>query len=120
LQSRSLTDALLTAGFTGGRSTILPQTFRADYRRNPAEKMIMPAIAHLWSSTNEAANIAAIVAQIDNCALRGLSACLVFHQVVTTPTTGIQITAANLTTILDRVAYWCSRGYLRNVFAHEQ
>ena len=82
--------------------------------------MIIPVIGHLWSATDEAANIAAIIAKIDSCAKYGMSASIVFHQVAASPSTGIQISPSNLALILDRVAYWEAQGKLRNVTIDKQ
>lgn len=120
LQDRTLTDALMAAGFKGGRSTILPQAFNARHHANQAQRMIIPVIGHLWSATDEAANIAAIIARIDSCAKYGMSASIVFHQVDASPSTGIQISPANLALILDRIAYWVAQGRLRNEFINKQ
>lgn len=43
-----------------------------------------------------------------------------FHQVVANPSTGIQISPANLALILDRIAYWVAQGRLRNEFINKQ
>lgn len=120
MQDRTLTDALLAAEFKGGRSTILPQAFNSRHHANQAQRMIIPVIGHLWSATDEAANIAAIIARIDSCAKYGMSASIVFHQVVANPSTGIQISPANLALILDRIAYWVAQGRLRNEFINKQ
>lgn len=120
LQDRSLTDALLAAGFKAGRSTILPQAFNTRHQANIAQRMIIPVIGHLWSATDEAANINAIIAKIDSCAKYGMSAAIVFHQVVASPSTGIQISPANLALILDRIAYWVAQGKMRNVTIDKQ
>lgn len=120
LQDRSLTDALLAAGFKAGRSTILPQAFNTRHHSNSAQQMIIPVIGHLWSSTDETANINAIIAKIDSCAKYGMSASIVFHQVVASPSTGIQISPANLALILDRIAYWVAQGKMRNVTIDKQ
>ena len=120
LQDRTLTDALYAAGFKGGRSTILPQAFNSRHQNNSAQRMIIPVIGHLWSASDETANINAIIAKIDSCAKYGMSASLVFHQVVATPSAGIQNAPANLALILDRVAYWEAQGKLRNVTIDKQ
>ena len=119
-QDREITDAFLAAGFESGRSTIMPQAFIARHHANKAQRMIIPVIGHLWSATDEAANIAAIIARIDSCAKYGMSASIVFHQVVANPSTGIQISPANLALILDRIAYWVAQGRLRNEFINKQ
>ena len=120
MQDRTLTDALLAAGFKGGRSTILPQAFNSRHHANQAQRMIIPVIGHLWSSTDEAGNIASIIAKIDSCAKYGMSASLIFHQVVASPSTGIQISPSNLALIFDRVAYWEAQGKMRNVTIDKQ
>lgn len=120
LQDRTLTDALMAVGFKAGRSTILPQAFNARHQANIAQRMIIPVIGHLWSATDEAANIAAIIAKIDSCAKYGMSAAIVFHQVVASPSNGIQISPANLALILDRIAYWVAQGKMRNVTIDKQ
>lgn len=120
LQDRAIPDALMAVGFRGGRSTVMPQSFHAVHATNPAQKMIIPVIGHLWSAVDEVANIASILTRIDNCAKYGYSASLVFHQVVANPSTGIQISPTNLATILGRVAYWVAQGKVRNVLINKQ
>lgn len=120
MQDRETVNALISIGFKSGRSTIMPQAFNSRHHANDAQRMIIPVIGHLWSATDEAANIAAIIAKIDSCAKYGMSASIVFHQVVASPSTGIQISPANLALILDRIAYWVAQGKMRNVTIDKQ
>jgi hypothetical protein len=120
LTDRTITDALINAGFTGGRGTTLPWTFINRYTRTDSQKMIMSCIGHTWSSGDQAGNITAIVAKIDDCATYGFSANLVFHEIVDPSTLDIHISTADFTTIINRIAYWVNQGKLSNVLINEQ
>lgn len=120
-KSRELTQALLDAGFTSGRSTAFPQFFNARMMgSSAAQRMIVPIIGHTWSSSDEAANINTISGRIDACANYRYSGRLMFHYIATTPSVGTEISPANLTTLLNRCAYWATRGMLRIVLSHKQ
>lgn len=118
--NRELVDALLAAGFTDGRSTAGPQFFNSRHLATDAERMVMPIIGHTYISADEPGNIASIVSKIDAAAQYAYSATLVFHILNASPTVGTQISPANFTTLVNRLAYWVANGKLRVPHIHKQ
>lgn len=64
-------------------------------------RMAMPIIGHSWSATDEAANIAAVQANIDSIVTGNMDGVLMLHKVVGTPAADIQISPSNLRAIFS-------------------
>lgn len=75
--------------------------------------MYLPIIGHSYAGGSEAANIAAIVTQMQTEIAAGRSVILMFHEVRGAPSTAEQITAANLETILAAAATLIRAGSAR-------
>jgi len=63
-------------------------------------KRYLPIIGHSWAGAGEAANIAAIVARMQDEINAGRSVILMFHQLAATPAIPEEITPANLETLV--------------------
>lgn len=95
----TIANAMRATGMIGGRRAAVEGAIIANGGWSGAA-LYLPIIGHNNAGSNEAANIAAIVAQMQAEIGAGRSVILMFHEVRTSPTQQSQITAANLTTIL--------------------
>lgn len=117
---RDLTDALLAEGFVCGRSGRTPQTFHTQHFSDPASRMILPIMGYAWSSTDEVNNVAAVRARIASTGTYGYSGSIMFHKLVTTPTTGIECAITQFTQFMDDIETQVITNGVRVVGMHKQ
>jgi len=82
------------------------------------ENMTIPIVGHLWSATDETANINRIISRVTAAVEQGRSPWLTFHQ-FRNPTNGQDISIANFEKICAAIAQIVSDGKAVNLFASE-
>lgn len=124
VNNTGLLDAMLSRGLTTGRIS-----FRLGVKEQKIvdslaryNRLCAPTIGHEWAGTTaaEATNIANVVTNIQQCALRGLDCYLMLHTVVSTATadgsmTQYDIRAGDLTTLADAIKAEVDAGRLETV-----
>ena len=75
--------------------------------------LYLPIIGHSWSASDEAANVAAVITQMQTEIAAGRNVILMFHQVEAVPDAAEEITAANLELILAAAATLVRAGTAR-------
>lgn len=95
----TIANALTACGMTVARRALVEGALIANGGWSGAAKYL-PIIGHNWSVSDEAANIAAVITQMQAEIAAGRSVILMFHQVEAVPDATTEITAANLELIL--------------------
>lgn len=110
----SLRDAAAAAGFLGARAVTEQRRFNSHVIGTDYSRWTVPCIGHRQKTdeATETAYIASIIAEIDAVVAKNQSACLCFHRVNEGTGTSIDITTANFTTILNRLADHVQAGRL--------
>lgn len=121
LRDVSLIDAAAAAGFIAARGTLYNHCFHPDIIAGYPQRYEVPVIGHVKDyGGNEATNITNLLAKIDELVDKKISGCLLFHDVGASPTNAIDITTANFTTLMNRIALRVSQGVLKNSFIFDQ
>ena len=108
----TIASALDDLGFVGGRLARVQNAVMANGGWAGAADYI-PIIGHNWSSGDEAGNIAAIIASMQDEIGAGRSVVLMFHEVRANPSANEHITAANLEAIVSAAATLVRSGSAR-------
>lgn len=96
----TILNALIAEGMTAARRAVVEGAIVANGGWSGAAHYI-PIIGHNWSASDEAANVAAIITQMQTEIAAGRSVVLMFHQVEAVPDATTEITSANLELILS-------------------
>lgn len=118
----SIRDAAAAAGFLGGRGTELAQFFNSYHVGADMRRWNVPIIGHNQGAneTAEATNITTLLGRLDALATDKKSACLMFHYVGANLGIQTDITVANFTTLMDKVASLVATGQVINpVFSRQ-
>lgn len=124
INNTGLLDEMLSRGLTTGRTS-----FRLGVKEQKIidalaryNRLCVPIIGHQWAGTTaaEETNIASVVTNIQQCALRGLDCYLMLHTVVPTSTpdgsmTEYDIRISDLTTLADAIKAEVDAGRLETV-----
>lgn len=108
----TIIDACEAAGMTAMRRATVENAIICN-GAGAGAAMYLPIIGHSYAGGGEAANITAIVTQMQTEIAAGRSVILMFHEVRSGPTLAEQITAANLETILAAAATLIRAGTAR-------
>lgn len=109
----TIRDALIACGMTAGRRAVVENAIIADGGWS-GSALYLPIIGHNWSSVDEAANVAAVILQMQTEIAAGRSVVLMFHEVRAVPSIVQQITAANLELIVAAAAVLVRAGSARS------
>lgn len=121
LRDTSLIEAAAEAGFFAARGVLYNHCFHPDIISGYPQRYEVPVIGHSKDyGGNEATNITNLLAKIDELVDKKISGCFIFHDVGAVPTNTIDITTANFTTLMNRIALRVSQGVLRNDFIFDQ
>ncbi len=121
LRDTSLIEAAERAGFVGARGVLYNHTFHAKTVKGYPQRWDIPIIGHSKDyGGDESTNITNLLAKIDELIDKKTSGCLLFHDVGASPTNAIDITTANFTTLVNRIALRVSQGLLTNPFVFDQ
>lgn len=121
LRDISLIEAAQNAGFIAARGTLYNHTFNRALITGYPQRYDIPIIGHTKDyGGNETTNITNLLAKIDELIDKKTSGCLLFHDVGASPTNSIDITTANFTTLMNRVALRVSQGLLKNPLIYDQ
>lgn len=107
-------NAINQAGFTAARLANVNQSsiVIGDAGKLP---LFIPIIGHTWSATDEAANVARIIAKIQEAATQGRSVVVTYHKFTTgAAAAAIELQASNLELICRAVSDLESAGSMRN------
>lgn len=124
INNTGLLDEMISRGVTTGRVS-----FRLGVKEQKVidglskyNRLCVPTIGHQWAGTTaaEATNVASVITNIQQCALRGLDCYLMLHTVVPTATadgamTDYDIRVSDLTTIADAIKAEVDAGRLETV-----
>lgn len=106
--------AAFAAGYLGARGTEL-SFFNSSVVGHYPKSMVTPIIGWVKNTGgDEATNITALLAKIDDMCDSKKSGTLMFHDVEASPDNGNNITLANFTTLMDRIALRVAQGRLIN------
>lgn len=105
-------DAMVAEGMTCARRAVAEGALMANGGWAGASHYI-PIIGHSWSASDEAANVAAVILQMETEIAAGRSVVLMFHQVEAAPDAAEEITSANLESILVAAATLIRAGSAR-------
>jgi len=108
----TIANALVATGMTVARRAVVEGALIANGGWSGAAKYL-PIIGHNWSASDEAANVAAVITQMQTEIAAGRSVILMFHQVEAVPDAAEEITAANLELILAAAATLVRAGSAR-------
>jgi hypothetical protein len=108
----TVANALDSLGFVGGRLARVQNGIIANGGWSGAADYL-PIIGHTWSSGDEAGNVAAIIASMQDEVAAGRSVVIMFHEVRASPSANEHITAANLEAIVSAAATLVRAGSAR-------
>lgn len=108
----TIANALDALGFVGGRLARVQNGIVANGGWSGAADYL-PIIGHTWSSGDEAGNVAAIIASMQDEVAAGRSVVIMFHEVRASPSANEHITAANLEAIVSAAATLVRAGSAR-------
>ena len=121
LRDTSLIEAAKKAGFFAARGSLYNHCFHPSVIAGYPQRYEVPVIGHVKDyGGNEATNITNLLAKIDELVDKKISGCFQFHDVGASPTNAIDITTANFTTLMNRIALRVSQGVLKNKFIFDQ
>jgi len=108
----TIINAITSEGMTVARRAVAEGALMANGGWSGAAAYL-PIIGHSWNAVDEAANVAAIITQMQTEIAAGRSVILMFHQVEAVPDAAEEITSANLESILSAAATLVRAGSAR-------